>query len=148
MTATHNRNVEILLVDDNIGDVVLTKEALKGAGFTNRVSIARDGVEALEFLRHEGTFATAPRPDLILLDINMPRKNGSEVLEEIRRDENLKLIPVIILTSSEAQDDIRRAYELRANCFVTKPADLDEMVKIVQAVNTFWTTVAKLPRHP
>lgn len=144
---TQNRTVEILLVDDNIGDVVLTKEALKGADFTNRVSIARDGFEALDFLRHEGKFANAPTPDLILLDINMPRKNGCEVLEEIRRDERLKLIPVVILTSSEAEDDIRRAYELRANCYVTKPADLDEMVKIVQAIDFFWTTVAKLPRH-
>ena len=144
---TQNRTVEILLVDDNIGDVVLTKEALKGADFTNRVSIARDGFEALDFLRHEGKFANAPTPDLILLDINMPRKNGCEVLDEIRRDERLKLIPVVILTSSEAEDDIRRAYELRANCYVTKPADLDEMVKIVQAIDFFWTTIAKLPRH-
>lgn len=143
---TPNRLVEILLVDDNIGDVVLTKEALKGADFTNRVSIARDGFEALDCLRKTGKFANAPTPDLILLDINMPRKNGCEVLEEIRRDERLKLIPVVILTSSEAEDDIRRAYELGANCYVTKPADLDEMVKIVQAIDFFWTTVAKLPR--
>ena len=142
-----NRTVEILLVDDNIGDVVLTKEALKGASGANRVSAVRDGIEALAFLRHEGTFSAAPTPDLILLDINMPRKNGCEVLEEIRSDENLKLIPVIILTSSESQDDIRLAYELRANCFVTKPADLDEMVKVVQAINHYWTNIAKLPRH-
>ncbi len=146
MIMTPNRLVEILLVDDNIGDVVLTKEALKGADFTNRVSIARDGFEALDCLRKTGKFANAPTPDLILLDINMPRKNGCEVLEEIRRDERLKLIPVVILTSSEAEDDIRRAYELGANCYVTKPADLDEMVKIVQAIDFFWTTVAKLPR--
>ena len=144
---TQTRTVEILLVDDNIGDVVLTKEALKGSNFTNRVSIARDGFEALAFLRREGKFAGAPTPDLILLDINMPRKNGCEVLEEIRRDEGLKLIPIVILTSSEAEDDIRRAYELRANCYVTKPADLDEMVKVVQAIDFFWTTVAKLPRQ-
>ena len=147
MIIIQNRTVEILLVDDNIGDVVLTKEALKGADFTNRVSIARDGFEALDFLRRAGKFASAPTPDLILLDINMPRKNGCEVLQEIRADEGLKLIPVVILTSSEAEDDIRHAYELRANCYVTKPADLDEMVKIVQAIDFFWTTVAKLPRH-
>ena len=147
MIITQTRTVEILLVDDNIGDVVLTKEALKGSNFTNRVSIARDGFEALAFLRREGKFAGAPTPDLILLDINMPRKNGCEVLEEIRRDEGLKLIPIVILTSSEAEDDIRRAYELRANCYVTKPADLDEMVKVVQAIDFFWTTVAKLPRQ-
>ena len=147
MVMAQQRTVEILLVDDNIGDVVLTKEALKGADFSNRVSVARDGFEALEFLRRTGKFADAKRPDLILLDINMPRKNGCEVLEEIRGDEDLSIIPVVILTSSEAEDDIRRAYELRANCYVTKPADLDEMVKIVQAIDFFWTTIAKLPRH-
>ncbi len=147
MIITQTKTVEILLVDDNIGDVVLTKEALKGADFTNRVSIARNGFEALDFLRHTGKFADAPTPDLILLDINMPLKNGCEVLEEIRRDEELKLIPIVILTSSEAEDDIRRAYALGANCYVTKPADLDEMVKIVQAIDYFWTTVAKLPQR-
>ena len=141
------RNVEILLVDDNIGDVVLTKEALSEADSTNRVSIASDGIEALEFLRRKGKYPDAPRPDLILLDLNMPRKNGGEVLAEIRSDEDLKLIPVIVFTSSEAQDDIRLAYELRANCFVTKPVDLDEMVKVVQSINNFWTSIAKLPRH-
>ncbi|MCX6979699.1 MAG: response regulator [Verrucomicrobia bacterium] len=141
------RTVEILLVDDNIGDVVLTKEALKGAEFPNRVSVVRDGCEALEFLRRTGKFANASRPDLILLDINMPRKNGCEVLEEVRSDEDLRLIPIVILTSSEAEDDIRRSYELGANCFVTKPADLDEMVRVVQAINHFWITIAKLPRQ-
>ena len=146
MVMAQQRTVEILLVDDNIGDVVLTKEALKGADFSNRVSVARDGFEALEFLRRTGKFADAKRPDLILLDINMPRKNGCEVLEEIRGDEDLSIIPVVILTSSEAEDDIRRSYALGANCFVTKPADLDEMVKAVQAINFFWLTVAKLPR--
>ncbi len=146
MVMAQQRTVEILLVDDNIGDVVLTKEALKGADFSNHVSVARDGCEAIEFLRRTGKFADAKRPDIILLDINMPRKNGCEVLEEIRCDEDLRIIPVIILTSSEAEDDIRRSYELGANCFVTKPADLDEMVKAVQAINFFWLTVAKLPR--
>ncbi len=146
MVMAHPRTVEILLVDDNIGDVVLTKEALKGADFSSHVNVARDGFEALEFLRRTGKFSSAPRPDLILLDINMPRKNGCEVLEEIRGDEDLRIIPVVILTSSEAEDDIRRSYELGANCFVTKPADLDEMVKAVQAINFFWLTVAKLPR--
>lgn len=146
MVMAQQRTVEILLVDDNIGDVVLTKEALKGADFSNHVSVARDGFEALEFLRRTGKFADAKRPDLILLDINMPRKNGCEVLEEIRCDEDLRIIPVVILTSSEAEDDIRRSYALGANCFVTKPADLDEMVKAVQAINFFWLTVAKLPR--
>ena len=147
MVMAAQRTVEILLVDDNIGDVVLTKEALKGAEFPNRVSVVRDGCEALEFLRRTGKFASASRPDLILLDINMPRKNGCEVLEEVRSDEELRLIPIVILTSSEAEDDIRRSYELGANCFVTKPADLDEMVRVVQAINHFWITIAKLPRQ-
>ncbi len=147
MITTQPRTVEILLVDDNIGDVVLTKEALKGVNFTNRVSTARDGIEALEFLRREGRFADAPRPDLVLLDINMPRKNGCEVLDEIRRDAELGTLPVIILTSSESEVDIRRAYELHVNCFVTKPADLDAMVDTVQAINHFWFNVAKLPRQ-
>ena len=147
MVMAAQRTVEILLVDDNIGDVVLTKEALKGAEFPNRVSVVRDGCEALEFLRRTGKFASASRPDLILLDINMPRKNGCEVLEEVRSDEDLRLIPIVILTSSEAEDDIRRSYELGANCFVTKPADLDEMVRVVQAINHFWITIAKLPRQ-
>ena len=127
MVMAAQRTVEILLVDDNIGDVVLTKEALKGAEFPNRVSVVRDGCEAL--------------------DNNMPRKNGCEVLEEVRSDEELRLIPIVILTSSEAEDDIRRSYELGANCFVTKPADLDEMVRVVQAINHFWITIAKLPRQ-
>ena len=147
MVMAAQRTVEILLVDDNIGDVVLMKEALKGAEFPNRVSVVRDGCEALEFLRRTGKFASASRPDLILLDINMPRKNGCEVLEEVRSDEDLRLIPIVILTSSEAEDDIRRSYELGANCFVTKPADLDEMVRVVQAINHFWITIAKLPRQ-
>ena len=147
MVMAAQRTVEILLVDDNIGDVVLMKEALKGAEFPNRVSVVRDGCEALEFLRRTGKFANASRPDLILLDINMPRKNGCEVLEEVRSDEELRLIPIVILTSSEAEDDIRRSYELGANCFVTKPADLDEMVRVVQAINHFWITITKLPRQ-
>jgi len=141
------RPVEILLVDDNIGDVVLTKEALKGVNFSNRVSTARDGIEALEFLRRQGRFSEAPRPDIILLDINMPRKNGCEVLDEIRHDAELSMLPVVILTSSESESDIRRAYELHANCFVTKPTDLDAMVETVQAIDHFWFNVAKLPRQ-
>jgi chemotaxis family two-component system response regulator Rcp1 len=147
MTLMETRTVEILLVDDNIGDVVLAKEALKGANFTNRVSNVSDGVEALDFLHRRGKYADATRPDFVLLDINMPRKNGHEVLAEIRRDKGLKSLPVIILTSSEAEDDISRAYELGANCFVTKPADLDEMVQVVQAIDYFWTAIAKLPRR-
>jgi len=141
------QEVEILLVDDNLGDVVLTKEALKESSFNNRVSTVRDGVEAMEFLRRTGKFSAAPRPDLVLLDINMPRMNGCEVLTQIRGDQDLKLIPVVMLTSSESEDDITRAYELRANCYVTKPADFDQMIKVVQAIDVFWTSVAKLPRR-
>lgn len=147
MVMAQNRTIEILLVDDNLGDVVLTKEALGRAGFQNRVSIARDGIEALDFLRRGENFTTAPRPDLVLLDINMPRKNGCEVLGEIRCDPALKLIPVVIFSSSESEDDIRRSYEMGANCFVTKPVDLDEMDKVVVAINHFWNSIAKLPRH-
>ncbi len=147
MVMTQTRTTEILLVDDNIGDVVLTREALDRAAFDNRVSIARDGVEALDFLRHAGIFTSAPRPDLVLLDINMPRKNGCEVLEEMRCDPALRMIPVVIFTSSESEEDIRRAYELGANCFVTKPVDVDEMDKVVEAITLFWLTIAKLPTH-
>ena len=145
MTMAQRRTVEILLVDDNIGDVVLTKEALESACVGNHVSIARDGVEALDFLRRMGDFATAPKPQLVLLDLNMPRKNGCEVLAEIRDDAELRLIPVVILSSSDAEGDIRRAYELGANCYVTKPADFDEMVIAIEAINHFWNGIAKLP---
>ncbi|MEO6741495.1 MAG: response regulator [Chthoniobacteraceae bacterium] len=141
------RRFEILIVDDNIGDVVLTKEALEAADRGNHISVARDGCEALDFLRHAGKFANAPRPNLVLLDINMPRKNGCEVLREIRGDEKLRNIPVVIFTSSEAEDDICRAYDLGANCFLTKPADFDEMVQLVQTTNDFWVNTVKLPRH-
>ncbi len=147
MSGKTARSIEILLVDDNIGDVVLTKEALKSTHFHSHVSTANDGVEALDFLHRRGKFPNAPKPDLVLLDINMPRKNGCEVLREIRADRELATLPVVILTSSEAEDDIRRAYELGANCFVTKPVDLDDMVKAVQAIAHFWTTFAKLPRR-
>ncbi len=147
MVTAQNQTIEILLVDDNLGDVVLTKEALGKASFDNHVSIARDGVEALEFLRRIKNYSDAPRPDLMLLDINMPRKDGCEVLAEIRRDSALKSLPVVIFTSSESEEDIRRAYALGANCYVTKPADIDEMEMVVQAIQQFWLTIAKLPRH-
>ncbi|MEQ1840839.1 MAG: response regulator [Verrucomicrobiales bacterium] len=146
MTAT--RETEILLVDDNLGDVILTKEALKGAQFHSRVSVASDGVEAMEFLRHQGRFADAPRPDLVFLDLNMPRKNGAEVLAEMKADPDLRLIPVVILTSSEADDDIANAYHSHANCYVSKPTDLDEMIKVVQSIQNFWLSVVRLPPLP
>lgn len=142
---TELRELEILLVDDNVGDVLLTKEALKGVRFHNTVSVAKDGVEAMEFLRRQGRFANSPRPDLVFLDLNMPRKNGTEVLAEMKEDMDLRLIPVVVLTSSDADDDVLKAYRLHANCFVTKPVDLDQMIKAVQAIDDFWMNVVKLP---
>ena len=143
-----SRETEILLVDDNLGDVILTKEALKGAQFASRVSVASDGVEAMEFLRQRGKFGDAPRPDVVFLDLNMPRKNGAEVLAEMKSDADLRLIPVVILTSSEADDDVANAYHAHANCYVAKPADLDEMIRVVQAIQNFWLSVVKLPPRP
>src|SRR6266446_5528789 len=142
---TVNQDVEILLVDDNVGDILLTKEALKGVKFHNTVSVARDGVEAMEFLRRQGKFANSPRPDLVFLDLNMPRKSGSEVLAEMKEDPDLRLIPVVVLTSSDADADVLKAYRLHANCYVTKPVDLDQMIKAVQAIDDFWMSIAKLP---
>jgi len=139
------RALDILLVDDNLGDVLLTKEALRGAQIQSNVSVANDGVEAMQFLNREGRFENAPRPDLVFLDLNMPRKSGTEVLAEMKSDENLRVIPVIILTSSEADDDVMNAYRLHGNCYVTKPSDLDQMIIAVQAIDNFWHTVVKLP---
>ena len=138
--------IEILLVEDNPGDVELTREALDETKLRTNLSVVHDGVEALAFLRREGAHADAPRPDLILLDLNLPRKDGRGVLAEIKQDPALTTIPVVVLTSSEAEQDIARAYELHANCYVTKPVDLDQFVKIVQSIEQFWFTVVKLPR--
>jgi len=147
MDATANRQLaEILLVEDNPADARLTLEALRGGQVRNRLHHARDGVEALEFLRREGDHAGAPRPDLILLDLNMPRKGGREVLAELREDPSLRLIPVVVLTTSAAEHDIRSAYALGGNCYITKPADLDTFFDIVNALEEFWLTVVKLPR--
>lgn len=139
------KEVEVLLVEDNPGDVRLTLEALKEAKMHNRVSVVQDGMEAMDFLRKRGKFADATRPDLILLDLNLPRKNGREVLAEIKADESLKCIPVVVLTTSEAEQDILKAYKLHANCYVTKPVDLDQFIKVVQSIENFWMTVVKLP---
>jgi two-component system, chemotaxis family, response regulator Rcp1 len=141
----HSRPVEILLVEDNPGDVRLTREALKEGKVRNNLYVAPDGVEALRFLRREDEHHDAVRPDLILLDLNLPRKDGREVLEEIKQDVNLRSIPVVILTSSQAEQDICRAYQLHANCYVTKPVDLDQFVTVVQSIETFWFTIVKLP---
>jgi len=139
------RPIEVLLVEDNPGDVRLTREALKEGKVSNNLHVAPDGVEALAFLRREGNYADAVRPDLILLDLNLPRKGGREVLEEIKGDPALRHIPVVILTSSSAEQDIARAYDLHANCYISKPVDLDQFITVVRSIEDFWFTVVKLP---
>ncbi len=138
--------IDILLVEDNPGDAELTREALAGSKLLSRLHVVRDGVEALSFLRQEGDYAQAPRPDLVLLDLNLPRKDGRAVLKEIKADPSLRLIPVVVLTSSQAEQDVARAYELNANCYVTKPVGLEQFLTIVQSIEQFWLTVVKLPR--
>jgi chemotaxis family two-component system response regulator Rcp1 len=137
--------IEILLVEDNLGDVRLTKEALKEGKVYNNLHWAKDGVEALEFLRREGPHKDAPRPDIILLDLNLPKKDGREVLSIIKNDQQLKHIPVVVLTTSKAEEDVLRSYELHANCYVTKPVDLDKFIVVVQSIDRFWLTVVTLP---
>jgi chemotaxis family two-component system response regulator Rcp1 len=137
--------VEILLVEDNPGDVRLTQEALKESKVTNNLSVAEDGVEALAFLKQEGKYADAPRPDLLLLDLNLPKKDGRELLEEIKADENLKRIPVVVLTTSKAEEDILRMYDQHANCYITKPIDFDQFIDVVKSIEDFWLTIVKLP---
>src|SRR3972149_3301870 len=138
--------VEILLVEDNPGDARLTIEAMREAKVRNRMHVVEDGVEAMEFLRRQGRFGDAPRPDLILLDLNLPRKDGREVLAEVKADSDLKRIPVVVLTTSRAEEDVIRAYDLHANCYVTKPVDLAQFMKIVAQIDEFWVNVVTLPR--
>jgi len=147
MTAAPATPIEILLVEDNPGDVRLTKEALKDAKVRNNLRVAMDGVEALAFLRKQGKHAAAPRPDLILLDLNLPKKNGREVLEEIKQDSALQHIPVVILTTSQAEQDVLESYRLRANAYVTKPVDLEQFLKVVGSIEEFWLEIVKLS-HP
>ena len=137
--------IEILLVEDNPADVRLTQEALKEGKVRNNLHIARDGIEAMEFLRRNGKYANAVRPDLILLDLNLPRKDGREVLSDIKRDPELKSIPVVVLTTSSAETDIFKSYTLHANCYITKPVDLDQFVQVVKSIDDFWLTVVRLP---
>lgn len=139
------RPIEILFVEDNPGDVRLTKEALRAAKMRVNVRVAWDGEEAIEYLRKEGQYADALRPDLILLDLNLPKKSGREVLAEIKADRDLRSIPVVVLTSSKAEEDIAKTYNLHANCYVTKPADLDQFIRVVQSIESFWLTIVKLP---
>ena len=139
------RPIEVLLVEDNPGDVRLTREALKEGKVHNNLHVAPDGVEALAFLRREGRYTEAVRPDLILLDLNLPRKGGREVLAEVKGDPALRHIPVVILTSSQAEQDIARAYDLHANCYITKPVDLSQFMTVVRSIEDFWLTIVKLP---
>ncbi len=137
--------IEILLVEDNPGDARLTQEALKDSKFVNKLHHVMDGVEAIDFLRRKGRFGDVPRPDLILLDLNLPRKDGREVLAEIKADDDLKTIPVVVLTTSEAEQDIIQSYKLHANCYVTKPVDLDKFIEIVRVMQDFWLSIVRLP---
>ena len=137
--------IEILLVEDNPADVRLTTEALKGEKVYNNLHIVPDGVEAMAFLRKEGKYAKAVRPDLVLLDLNLPKKDGREVLKEIKEDDSLKTIPVVVLTVSEAEEDILRSYKLHANCYITKPVDLRQFIKVAKSIQDFWLTIVKLP---
>ena len=145
MGTTANAPIDILLVEDNPGDVRLTKEALHDAKVLNNLTVAVDGVEALAALRREGRFADAPRPDIILLDLNLPRKDGREVLAEIKEDPGLRRIPVVVLTTSKAEEDVVRTYNLHANCYITKPVDLEQFMTVVKSIEDFWFTVVRLP---
>jgi CheY-like chemotaxis protein len=141
----HASTIELLLVEDDPGDIRLTVEALKHTKMLANLSFARDGIEALEFLRRKGKFSAAPRPDIIFLDLNMPRMDGREVLSEIKQDPALQDIPVVVLTTSADEEDICRSYKLHANCYVTKPVDLQQFMKVVSSIESFWFTVVKLP---
>ena len=137
--------IEILLVEDSPGDVRLTIEALADAKISNQISVASDGIEALSLLRREGEFKDAARPGLILLDLNMPRMDGREFLQIIKNDDEYRNIPVVVLTTSEADSDILKSYNLRANCYITKPVDLDQFMVVVQSIQEFWLSIVKLP---
>lgn len=139
--------IEVLLVEDSPGDVRLTREAFKDAKVLINLHVASDGAEALAFLKREGVHCGAPRPDLILLDLNLPKKDGREVLAEIKESPPLKSIPVVVLTTSASEEDILRSYQLHANCYITKPVGLEGFLKVVQSIDNFWLSVVKLPRE-
>lgn len=145
MTPSGGRPIEILLVEDNPGDVRLTIESLRETKVRNNLRVARDGVEALAMLRREGPHAEFVRPDLILLDLNLPRKDGREVLADIKADPQLRTIPVVVLTTSRAEQDVLRSYELQANCYITKPVDLEQFMTVVRSIEDFWLTIVTLP---
>ncbi len=144
-TSPQQRPIEILMVEDSPTDAQLTVEALHAAKVVNRLSHVEDGVEALRFLRRQGPYAEAPRPDLILLDLNLPRKDGREVLDELKRDPDLKVIPVVVLTTSRSEQDVLRSYQLHANCYITKPVDFTQFMEVVKTIEHFWLTVVTLP---
>ena len=143
--STPQKNAEILVVDDEPVDVDLMKRSFFKSKVLNNINVARDGVEAMQILRHEGAFVKSPRPDLIILDLNMPKKSGHQVLKEIRMDENLKMIPVVIMTTSASEDDIQQSYAEGANCYIQKPLDIDKFKEIVNAIENFWFALVTLP---
>jgi len=140
-----NHQFEILLVEDNPGDVFLTQEALREGRLAHHLSVVEDGEEALKYLRGEGRYEGAQRPDIILLDLNLPKKDGRELLEDVKSDPSLRQIPIIVLTTSDAEQDIRRAYKLHANCYLTKPIHMDDFLKKIKSMEDFWLTVVRLP---
>jgi chemotaxis family two-component system response regulator Rcp1 len=144
---TSGKPIEILLIEDNPGDVRLTEEVLMEGKVRNHLQVVVDGVQAMAFLRRENHYAEAPRPDLILLDLNLPKKDGREVLQEIKADDQLKRIPVVVLTTSEADEDILRSYDLSANCYITKPVDLNQFIRVIRSIETFWLTIVSLPKR-
>jgi chemotaxis family two-component system response regulator Rcp1 len=137
--------ISILLVEDNAGDVRLTQEALKEGRVANTLHVVIDGVEALQFLRREGKYSNAPRPDLILLDLNLPRLDGRQVLSEVKKDPELKRIPIVVLTTSKAEEDVLETYDLYANCYIAKPVEFDKFVGVIKMIDQFWLTTVKLP---
>ncbi|MDF2437149.1 MAG: transcriptional regulator [Bacteroidota bacterium] len=139
--------INILLVEDNLGDIRLTKEVLKEGKIRNNLSVAMDGEEAISFLKRKGEYKDAFTPDIILLDLNLPKKDGREVLAQIKGDPNLKLIPVIVLTTSNAENDIRNMYEHHANCYITKPVDFNQFINVIRSIENFWLTIVKLPKN-
>jgi two-component system, chemotaxis family, response regulator Rcp1 len=145
MESIMGKAIELLLVEESEPDVRLTREALCEAKVKNRLWVVDDGVEALDFLRRQGKYSDVPRPDLILLDLNLPRKDGRQVLQEIKNDEMLKRIPVVILTTSKSEEDVLRAYNLHANCYITKPVDFFRFMEVVKSIEDFWLTVVRLP---
>lgn len=145
MHSIEKRPIEILLVEDSPSDVALTIEAMKTAKVANKLFTVQDGVEAMAYLRRQGIYKNAPRPDIILLDLNLPKKDGREVLEELKTDSVLKFIPVIVLTTSRADDDVLKSYELGANCYITKPVDFKQFINIIDVIESFWLSIVTLP---